>query len=564
MTKFVPGGPPRFRHQKRGLRKLIECRGTAALLYEPGLGKTCIALDYCSLLALKAKRGEARVLVIAPLAAIDTWVIQAGTWVSPGVDVWAEALGGSIKQKSEALAARGRKPFATVTGGARQVMARTALHTQRSLAWYGRRDGVDLPDRERFLGPEAVGQSRPRLIIEAVNTDVLSSRHRVGSRTMADIVLEGVKRYAPDLVIIDESHKIKGAGSNVSRLAARIGAVVPRRIILTGTVMPHGPLDVYGQWRFLDPAAFTVKRRDGSRKPMSYGEFQSTYAITGGYLGREVVSYRNLDHMQEIMAERSSVARKAEALDLPATTDVIVPVNLSAGETRAYADMKRDLAVNLGGGHLASSQSRLVMMLRLRQITAGHLPDDAGTVVRVGDSKARTIASIVNDTLAGEKRIVVFAVFRQEIADIVEAVSQKGTVVEKIDGTVPSEKRIAIRRRFGSDDPARIVLVAQIKTLSLAVNELVTASHAVFASLPQQRDDLIQARDRLNRIGQTRPVTFWYALAPKSVDEVMFRSHSARTNLERDMLRHIMGEEGSSGDGDESSADDGRGGGGGS
>jgi hypothetical protein len=59
-----------------------------------------------------------------------------------------------------------------------------------------------------------------------------------------------------------------------------------------------------------------------------------------------------------------------------------------------------------------------------------------------------------------------------------------------------------------------MILIAQTRTMSLAVNELVTASHAVFGSLSLQRDDMIQARDRLNRIGQTRPVTFWYALAP--------------------------------------------------
>lgn len=102
---------------------------------------------------------------------------------------------------------------------------------------------------------------------------------------------------------------------------------------------------------------------------------------------------------------------------------------------------------------------------------------------------------------------------------------------------------MAMRKRFGSDDSARIVMIAQIKTMSLAVNELVTANHCIFASLSQQRDDLIQARDRLNRIGQTRPVTFWYALAPGTVDTVIMQSHRDRTDLENAMLQHIMSEE---------------------
>jgi SNF2 family DNA or RNA helicase len=100
-----------------------------------------------------------------------------------------------------------------------------------------------------------------------------------------------------------------------------------------------------------------------------------------------------------------------------------------------------------------------------------------------------------------------------------------------------------LRRRFGSADKQRMVMVCQIRTMSLAVNELVTASHAVFATPPQQRDDLVQARDRLNRLGQTQPVTFWYAVAPKTVDEVVMTSHRHRTSLEQAMLRHVRGEQ---------------------
>ena len=73
------------------------------------------------------------------------------------------------------------------------------------------------------------------------------------------------------------------------------------------------------------------------------------------------------------------------------------------------------------------------------------------------------------------------------------------------------------------------------------MNELVTANNAIFASLSQQRDDLIQARDRLNRIGQKRKMTFWFPLARGTVDEVIYRSHEDRTNLEAAVLKHVQG-----------------------
>jgi SNF2 family DNA or RNA helicase len=157
----------------------------------------------------------------------------------------------------------------------------------------------------------------------------------------------------------------------------------------------------------------------------------------------------------------------------------------------------------------------------------------------IGDAKARTVRSLVHDTLAGETRVVVFALFTVEIAQLRRALAEPGTEVLVISGGTPMEERGAIRRRFGSADPARLVLVAQIKTMSLAINELVTASHAVFATLSQQRDDLTQAKARLDRQGQTKPVTFWFCLAPHTVDEVVLASHRDRTDLETAMLQHI-------------------------
>ena len=169
----------------------------------------------------------------------------------------------------------------------------------------------------------------------------------------------------------------------------------------------------------------------------------------------------------------------------------------------------------------------------------GGLPDDAGEVREIGRSKAKTIASLIHDTLEDEKRIVVFGTFTRELAALEEEIADKRTTVLRIDGSTKPEDRLAMRQRFGSDDPARLVIVAQIKTLSVAVNELVTARNAIFASLPWQRDDIVQARDRLNRLGQKSATTFWYALAPNTVDDLVFQAYQDRTDLEKTLMNHI-------------------------
>ena len=136
---------------------------------------------------------------------------------------------------------------------------------------------------------------------------------------------------------------------------------------------------------------------------------------------------------------------------------------------------------------------------------------------------------------------MVFCFFTHEVKAIAAAMARQDTVVETITGETDNAERIATRKRFGDLDghPERIILVAQIRTISLAVNELVTASNAIFGSLSQQRDDWTQARDRLHRIGQLWPVTFWYAVVRGTVDEVILNAHQNRLDLETQMLRYL-------------------------
>jgi SNF2 family DNA or RNA helicase len=542
-TAYEQGGPKRFRHQTRGLQKLIKTGGVTALLFDPGLGKTATVIDYAGLLALKSPTREARILVVCPLVAVDTWVLQSEIFMSPQVNYWAEALGGSLMQRAEALASRGGNPYRRRGQmPPSRLAAPRALHHRLSIALGIR--CADPPNGRQptaSQGPDGLGDERPRVILEVVNLDTFASRQLRGkSSTMADVLVDAVGRFNPDLLVVDESHKIKATKSNVSRVFARLSKTVRRRVILTGTVMPHSPMDVFGQWRFLDPYAFGEPQPDGSVKQMTWEDFQTTYRRMGGFMGKEVKGYQNLDRMQSIMARNAVVARKADALDLPPTTDVVIPVALSPEETRAYAEMKTMLSTSLADGTLTVADNRLVQMLRLRQVTSGHLPGDgSGPVHVIGTSKVDTIKSLVEDTLAGEKRIVIFCLFSAEIAMLAKALTAKGTEVMVIQGGTLAKERLAMRLRFGSASPARIVMIAQIKTMSLAVNELVTASHAIFGSLSQQRDDLEQAKARLDRQGQTKPVTFWYALAPGTVDEVIYKSHQDRTDLENAMLRHV-------------------------
>lgn len=540
--KFQPGGKPRYKHQKQGLKRILETGGVTALLMEPGTGKTYVALDYAAVLALKLPATpdgvqEARVLVVAPLAAVDSWIDQTVEGMSPQVDYWAEVIGGTIREKGEALAARGGAPFKRGTKPATQGVDPSALHVRKATTFAAYAQGHDVDPRK---GPAGFPGSRPRVILEVINLDAFSRRDEIRGGTLADHMLAAVKRFGPDLLVVDEMHKLKTPSSNTSRLMYRISPRVKRRLGLTGTVMPKSPIDVYGQWKYLEPEAFGTIDKNGRRKAANKQEFEDRYVQFGGFMGKEIVGFKNLDELQNIMAKNSIVVRKEDALDLPPTTDAVVKFNLNHAEQKAYTEIRKKLATEFTDGETAHVDNPLTRSLRLRQITSGHLPDDNKEIRDLGGTRIKTIASLVNDTLADEKRVVVFSLFSHEVRQLTKALKTRGTEVMVISGATKSSQRIAIRKRFGSKAPGRMVLVAQVSTLSLAVNELVTASHAVYGSMTLQRSDYIQSKDRLNRIGQTRPVTFWHVEAAGTIDEIVRASHQQGTDLESDILKHIM------------------------
>jgi len=480
-----------YRHQRAGLRHLVARGGVACLFHDAGVGKTTTTLRYLEALARKANR-HVRVLVVAPLAAVATWPQETEKWLPADIDVDCAVLGGTIVQRADAIASA--IPGAT-------------------LARYNR----------------IVTLGAGSLQILVVNIDTFSQRRGKGHADMATKLLNSVKRYNPDVLVVDELHTCRNY-SNRQRLLARIAKHVPRRIGLTGTPMPKGIENVYRQLQIIDPEVF----------PTSYNGFLDTYAVMGGFQGREIVSYRRLDEFEEKLKDVAHVVKKEDALDLPPTTDVVVPVTLSAKELKAYQEIKKELLTELDSGEVITIDNALVKSLRLRQAALGFLPKpDGDGYAFLGTSKIAAAKSLIHETLEGEKRIVVFTTFGNELEALKQTLAATGTRIDVINGATPSDDRLAIRKRFASSDPQRIVLIAQVGTVNVGINELVSASNAVFTTLPLDRAVFDQAKARLDRQGQTKPVTYYYIEASGTVDGVVRAAHQTRADLESAITAHI-------------------------
>lgn len=327
--------------------------------------------------------------------------------------------------------------------------------------------------------------------------------------THRDGIFEALAAYKPDLIVCDESQRIKNPSAAQSKALHKLGDAAPFRMILSGTPVQNNAVDLYSQYRFLDPAVYGA----------NFYAFKNRYCIMGGYGQHQIVGYRNMD---ELVEKEHSVAyrvTKEECLDLPQQTFINRYVQFTDAEQAIYEQLRKSSFLELETGENVTATTILTMYLRLMQLTGGFLTADESTRPKqVNTAKLDALADIVDDYVVDAgKKLVIFARFRAEIAAIENLLRLRKIQYGSIYGEVPMEERGKIVEDFQTN-PDTKVFVAQIQTAGLGIT-LHAASTAVFYSYDYNYANYAQALARIHRIGQHLPVTYIHLVVDGSIDE---------------------------------------------
>ena len=327
--------------------------------------------------------------------------------------------------------------------------------------------------------------------------------------THRDGIFEALAAYRPDLIVCDESQRIKNPSAAQSKALHKLGDAAPFRMILSGTPVQNNAVDLYSQYRFLDPAVYGA----------NFYAFKNRYCIMGGYGQHQIVGYRNMD---ELVEKEHSVAyrvTKEECLDLPQQTFINRYVQFTDAEQAIYEQLRKSSFLELETGENVTATTILTMYLRLMQLTGGFLTADESTRPKqVNTAKLDALADIVDDYVVDAgKKLVIFARFRAEIAAIENLLRLRKIQYGSIYGDVPMEERGKIVEDFQAN-PDTKVFVAQIQTAGLGIT-LHAASTAVFYSYDYNYANYAQALARIHRIGQHLPVTYIHLVVDGSIDE---------------------------------------------
>jgi hypothetical protein len=198
-------------------------------------------------------------------------------------------------------------------------------------------------------------------------------------------------------VIIDESTTIKGPDTNRTKFAIRrLKPLSSYRRILCGLPTPRDPLDLYGQFSFLDYDILGYN---------SFVLFRARYAIVVPTIMQGirwpvplVVGFKS-DLLPELYARiepHSYRIRLEDIVDLPVTWQPR-HVELTDQQRRAYESLKKNAFAELEDGGLITAQLVIVQMLRLHQLLMGYTRDSDGVLREVPERRTQALLELLEE-----------------------------------------------------------------------------------------------------------------------------------------------------------------------
>ena len=312
-------------------------------------------------------------------------------------------------------------------------------------------------------------------------------------------------KWKPDIIVCDESSKIKNPQAKCSKALHRLGKISSYNLILTGTPITNSPLDFFSQYKFLDERIF-----GGS----FYG-FRSYYAILGGYQNHQIVGYK---HLAELVEKAHAIAYRIkidEAVELPEFVDEIRPVKLEKKAQQIYDGISKDSYAELMSGEV-TTRNVLTQLLRLSQCTGGFIRNDDGDdAQQVSTAKLEALEDIIDECMEQKKKVVVFARFVPEIDAISKMLTKKKIAHTIIKGDV---KDRAEQVEAFQNNPDVRVFIGQLQTTGMGLT-LTAGTVAVYYSLDFSYTNYEQSRARIRRIGQTKRGVYIHLVAKDTVDE---------------------------------------------
>lgn len=332
-----------------------------------------------------------------------------------------------------------------------------------------------------------------------------SFKEKQGKRTVirfpiAEKIQELCDRGVIGMIAFDEAHKAKNPDSQQGKALLSIDCKGPK-IPMSGTFVLNNPLDLY------------LPLKWSGFETHSFYAYKQHYCTMGGFGGKEIVGYKNLDELRSMVSKVMLRRVKGDVLDLPPKVHTIEWVDAYPEQKSLYKDVRDQVRDNID--KVKVHPDPLSEMLRLRQVT-GYPGILSSTVTK--SAKMDRMEELVEEEVSVGGKAIIFSNW-SEMTNVIRHKLKKYNPAY-ITGEVDSVQRMEEKDRF-QNDPNCKVMIGTIGALGTGFT-LTAAQLVIFVDEPWNRGIKDQAEDRAHRIGTRGTVRIVTILTRDTVDEGVY------------------------------------------
>ncbi|THD25197.1 SWI:SNF matrix associated [Fasciola hepatica] len=296
------------------------------------------------------------------------------------------------------------------------------------------------------------------------------------------------------MVIMDESHFLKNIKAARTKAALQVVKNAKRVILLSGTPAVSRPAELYPQIQAVSPTIF----RGG------FHEFGLRYcAAKECPWGWDYSGCSNMVELQLLLESSVMIRRtKADVLhQLPPKRRELVVLDPSIIRSTR---LKRHAKAMASTG-LSSEQKKSAMLEYFHE---------------TGSVKIAALRQYILDLVEVGRKFLLYAHHTEVLDALSNTLSEKSVDHIRIDGRTNSEQRSVVCKKFQQEENCRVALLS-ITAAGTGLN-LTSANLVVFGELFWNPGALVQAEDRVYRIGQKDSVVVRYLIAEGTVDDYIW------------------------------------------
>ena len=356
----------------------------------------------------------------------------------------------------------------------------------------------------------------------AAAADRRADLYTIGRENIPWLVKHHAGRWPYDMVIIDELSSFKNPQAKRFKALKKVRPRITRIVGLTGTPAPNSLLDIWAPFRLID---------NGERLGKFITHYRDQYFLPDKRNGQVIYSWKirpGADQaIYDNIADITVSMRTTDYLTLPEVTRQHIEVTLAPKEQKMIDTLKRDLVVDLGGDTI-DAENAATLSLKLQQLAGGAIYNEDKTgVVEVHDQKLRALAELV-DQADGNTMLVCYW-FKHER--------------DRILSTIPNARVLDTAEDF-EDWNAGKVPVGLIHPASAGHGlNLQAGGHImVWYTTPWSLELYEQANARLNRQGQTEPVSIIHIDTANSIDQDVHAALARKDTTQSALIAAVAAE----------------------